>query len=164
MGNNEGMIRLIAAIDRKHGMGKNGGQPWYIPHDERWFTEQTKKHGGIVLVGSTTYQTFGKPLEGRKNYVLKRDPSPLEGSEIVTDLEKFLNDFADKDIWVIGGANVFAQTVERADELYLTHIEADFGCDVFFPEYDKTHKLVEQTEMHEENGFIFSYAIYEKLI
>lgn len=159
------MIRLIAAIDRKRGLAKQGFQPWYIPDDEAYFTEQTGAHGGIVLVGSTTYKTFKGPLAGRKNYVLTRDTKPIEGVTLVHDLAPFLRDFEDKDLWVIGGANVFAQVIEsgKASELYLTHIDADFGCIQFFPPYDKKFSLVEQSDLHEQNGFIFTFARYAVL-
>src|SRR5665213_2784251 len=100
------MIRLIVALDRKRGIGKNGGQPWSIPADEQFFTEQTKLYGGNVLVGSTTFQTFKGPLAERQNFVLTRQSEPIEGVELVHDLKKFLDGFRDKDLWVIGGANV----------------------------------------------------------
>src|ERR1700679_1620258 len=93
------MIRLIAAIDRKRGVAKGGLQPWYIPEDERYFGEQTKKNGGAVLVGSTTFKTFHEPLAGRQNYVLTSDRTPITGAELVNDLEKFLKDFQNKDLW-----------------------------------------------------------------
>ncbi len=159
------MIRVIAAIDRKKGLGKQDFQPWYIPDDEAYFTEQTEAHGGIVLVGSTTFKTFKGPLASRKNYVLTRDTEPVEGVTLVHDLDQFLRDFQDKDLWVIGGANVFAQVIEsgKADELYLTHINADFGCNQFFPPYDKEFNLVAQSDLHEQNGFIFTFARYTAL-
>jgi len=159
------MIRLIAAIDRKRGLGKNGGQPWHIPDDEKNFTAQTKLHGGHVLVGITTFQTFEKPLVERKNFVLTHDKEPIEGVELVHDLSKFLDSYRDKDLWVVGGANVFSQVIEqgKADELYLTHIEADFGCQQFFPDYESKYKLAEKSELHEQNGFIFTYARYVKI-
>jgi len=158
------MIRLIAAIDRKKGIAKGGLQPWHIPEDEQYFTEQTKQYGGTVLVGGTTFRTFREPLSGRRNYVLTRDKTPLAGAEIVDDLDKFLKDFQDKDLWVVGGANVYAQVLQagRADELYLTHIQADFGCNQFFPEYESAFQLAEQSDLHEQNGFIFSFARYTK--
>ena len=63
-----------------------------------------------------------------------------------------------------GGTGVFEQVVQagQADELYLTHIDADFRCDQFFPAYEKGFKLAEQTESHEQNGFRFTYARYTR--
>ena len=158
------MIRLIAAIDRKRGISKDGFQPWSIPDDEQFFTEQTQLHGGNILVGSTTFKMFHAPLSGRNNYVLTRDNTPVEGAELVHNLEKFLNDFQNRDLWIIGGANVYSQVMAlgKADELYLTKIEADFGCNQFFPAYDEGFVLKEQSELHEQNGFIFSYCVYSR--
>lgn len=156
------MIRLIAAIDRQRGLGKHGGQPWYIPEDEAYFTRLTQEYGGEVLVGGTTFRTFHGPLVGRQNHVLTRDKTPIDGVELVHDLEKFLAEFQDRDLWVIGGADVFTQVVQlrRADELYLTKIEADFGCQQFFPPYEDTFTVTEQSDLQEQNGFLFTYTKY----
>jgi len=156
------MIRLIAAIDQKRGIAKQGFQPWYIPDDEHYFSELTKQHGGKVLVGSITYRTFKGPLEGRTNYVLSRQQEKIAGAEVVKDIEKFFHDH--EDVWVIGGANVFAEAMELgyADELYLTKIEADFGCTQFFPEYEAKYQLVQQSDLHTQNGFIYTYCVYRR--
>jgi dihydrofolate reductase len=158
------MIRLIAAIDRQHGIGKNGGQPWFIPDDTAYFSEQTKSHGGVVLVGSTTFKTFKGPLAERHNYVLTRSETPIEDAEIVHDLAKFLSDFKSSDVWIIGGAQLYQQIMDQhqADELYLTVIDADFGCDVFFPNYKDSYKLVTQSEPREQNGFRYYFATYQR--
>jgi dihydrofolate reductase len=157
------MIRLIAAIDRQRGIAKKGYQPWLLPTDEAYFAEQTKSHGGEILVGRTTYETFGGPLPDRINHVLTHRDEPLAGAFQVHDLEEFLTRYADKDVWVIGGANVYKQVMDLdfADELYITAIDADFGCDQFFPLYDN-YRLVSQSKEFEENGFRLSYRIYVK--
>src|SRR5512146_2084016 len=161
------MIRLIAAIDRKRGIAKHGFLPWYIPEDEKFFTEQTKTHGGHVLTGGVTFRNTYKsrPLKDRYNYILTRDTKPIKGAEVVNDLAKFLKEFEGKDLWIAGGAEVFEEVMRagKADELYLTLIDADFGCDQFFPEYETAYKPVEQNEPREQNGFRFAYARYAKI-
>jgi dihydrofolate reductase len=158
------MIRLIAAIDRSRGIAKNGVMPWKIPEDEQYFTDQTKTFGGNVLSGGRTFREayHNKPLAGRNNYILTRRNDDLPGATVVHDLGQLLEDFEDKDLWVSGGAEVFAEVMAagRADELYLTHIDADFGCDRFFPEYEKAYDQVEKGEVREQNGFRFYYARY----
>lgn len=158
------MIRLIVVLDRQRGMAKNGGQPWKIPDDETYFASQTKKYGGNVIAGSTTFRTFKGPLVGRQNYVLTRHTEPIPGTTLVHDLDKFLTDFADRDLWVVGGAAVFDEVMKagQADELYITHIDADLGCDQFFPDYESQFKLIEQSEPRAQNGFHFRYAVYRK--
>jgi dihydrofolate reductase len=135
------MIRLIVAIDRKRGIAKHGYQPWYIPDDEAYFIRQSKSYGGNVLVGGTTFRDSfkSKPLSER------------------TSLK-------DQDIWVVGGASVYTQVIDAglADELYITHIDADFGCDQFFPEYESKFHLSSQNEPSEQNGFHFTYARYTR--
>lgn len=159
------MIRLIAAIDSKRGIAKDGGMPWKIPEDEAYFTEETKKYGGNVLSGSTTFREAykSKPLAGRQNYILTHDDSPIAGVTLIHDLDKFLEEFKDKDLWVAGGGKVFGQVIEagQADELYLTEIEGDFECDTFFPDYNG-FELVSKSELRQQNGYKFRYAIYKK--
>lgn len=160
------MIRLIVAIDRKNGLAKHGFMPWNIPEDEQYFTDQTKSRGGNVLTGATTFtNTYKKgPLAGRQNYILTHDPVPIKGVTLVHDLEGLLNDFRHEDLWVAGGAAVFDQVMRasKADELYVTRIDADFGCDQFFPDYKQGFELVEESKIREQNGFKFTYAVYRK--
>lgn len=160
------MIRLIAAIDQKRGIAKHGFQPWYIPDDEAYFARQTKTHGGNVLVGGTTYRDSfkSKPLTERTTYLLTRSHEAINGVQLVHDLEQWITSRSNQDIWVVGGASVYRQIIDnnQADELYLTFIEADFGCDQFFPEYQANFQLLSQSEPHDQNGFHFSYACYSR--
>jgi dihydrofolate reductase len=152
------VIRIIAAVDLNLGIAKHGIQPWYIPIDEAYFNEQTVLHGGTVLMGKTTFDVIGHPLADRKNIVLSRT-GQIEGIDTAKNLQ-ILNTLSD--VWVIGGASVFAQTIDLADELYLTQIEANFGCDQFFPNFNNKFKLLKQSEPMFENGFTFHYNIYQR--
>lgn len=167
------MIRLIAAIDRKRGLGKNGNMPWNIPEDAQYFSDQTKTHGGHVLTGGVTFRNNYKsrPLPGRHNYIMTRQAEDIPGATVIrsqAELRSLLKEFKGegKDMWVSGGAEVFQQIMDDglADELYLTHIDADFGCDRFFPEYEDKFKLVEESEEREQNGFRFTYARYVRYV
>jgi dihydrofolate reductase len=163
------MILFIAAIDDKRGLAKDGGMPWKIPEDEKYFTDQTKTRGGHVLTGATTFwNTYhGKPLAERQNYILTHKDEDIPGTVVVHDLAGLLDGFTGegKDLWVAGGAAVFQQIIDmgKADELYLTHIENDFKCDQFFPEYEHAFKLAEKSEPREQNGQRFTYARYVRL-
>lgn len=160
------MIRLIVALDRKRGIAKRGYMPWNIPDDEAYFTQNTKLFGGNVLTGGVTFRESyqGKPLAGRQNFILSHDRTPIEGVSLVHDLPVFLEEFKDKELWIAGGANVFQQAIDlgKADELYLTHIDADFGCDQFFPQYENDFELTDKQAEKEQNGFHFTYAIYRR--
>lgn len=155
------MIRLIAAIDSKRGIAKGGLQPWHIPNDEKYFLDQTSKWGGEILMGRKTYEVIGHPLADRKNYVVSQHAAAVNGAEVVTDLEAFLKTFG-RDLWIIGGASTFEQTLPFADELYLTEIQADFGCDQFFPEYADKFMPFGEDPLQEQNGFIYKFAVYTK--
>lgn len=158
------MIRLIAAVDRSLGIAKDGVMPWKLPEDEQFFTDQTKTHGGNVLSGGATFREayHEKPLPGRNNYILTRRYEKIPGAIVVHDLPELLAGFKDKDLWVAGGAEVFAQVMDLglADELYLTHIDAEFHCDRFFPKYEGRFKLAEKSPVREQNGLKFVYARY----
>jgi dihydrofolate reductase len=153
------MIRHIVALDEQYGMAKNGGQPWKIPDDERYFTDQTKLYGGNILVGRTTFETFHGPLRGRTNYVLTHQSTPIVGVTLVHDLDTFLQEWQG-DLWIVGGAAVFAETLERTDELYVTRIFANFGCDQFYPQFDDQFSLASQSEIKAQNGFRYQYEVY----
>src|SRR5580704_17376809 len=154
------MIRLIVAHDVKRGIGKHGFQPWYLPEDEQYFNQQTISHGAKVLVGRRTLlDVIGHPLKDRQNFVLTRDNhEPQAGITYINELPAFMDGLQD-DIWVIGGASIYEQTMDRSDELYVTKIEADFGCDQFFPAYENDFTLSEQSDLHTQNGFVFSYYV-----
>jgi dihydrofolate reductase len=154
------MIRFIAAIDRERGIAKCNCIPWKIPADERFFTRETKKYGGVCLIGHTTFQTFRRPLVDRQNFVLTHRETMPEGIEIVRDLDAFFA--VHKEVWVVGGQSVFEQTMKWAGELYLTPIDAAFGCDRFFPEYKDQFKLVSHSPSQEENGFRFRYEVWRR--
>lgn len=158
------MIRLIVAIDRRNGLAKHGIMPWYIPEDQQYFTDQTKTNGGNVLTGGVTFREAyqNKPLADRQNYIVTHDQTSIASVTLVHDLERFLKEF-NEDLWVAGGANVFEQVMAggKADELYVTHIDADFGCDQFFPALNGFTK-VNESERREQNGFYFTYARYAK--
>ena len=157
------MIRLIVALDRNQGIAKHGFMPWNIPEDEAYFTNMTKTFGGNVLTGGVTFREAysSKPLEGRRNFILTHETKPIDGAEVVNDLSGFINAFKE-DLWVAGGAKVFEEVMVCADELYLTHIDADFGCDQHFPSFEESFYLSEKTDYKEQNGFKYYYAVYKR--
>ena len=158
------MIRIMVAYDRLRGIAKQGFQPWNIPEDEAYFASYTKQFGATLLVGSTTLKVMGGPLPGRTNYVLTSQNTPIEGATIVNNLEEFLKQFHDTDLWVIGGTMVYDQCLELGviDEIYATAIDADFGCDQFFPQVGDQYELVNQSDAQQQNGFNFRYEIYSR--
>lgn len=160
------MIRHIVAFDQMRGMAKNGAMPpWKLPEDEAYFTEQTLKHGAIVLMGRKTFSEAlkNRPLKNRTNYVVTRDASPIPGATVVNDLKAFTQNWPhDKDLWIIGGAEIFAQTLDAADELYITKVEGEFDCDRFYPLYEDRFEVVNQSERKQQNGVGFTFCVYRR--
>lgn len=113
------MIRLIAAIDSRSGIGTDSGIPWKLPGDTAYFHDKTAT--GVILMGWATYNEFATPLHGRENFVLTPDSGPLRpGFGAIGGLDQLVADHPDEDIWIIGGATVYAETIGEAEELLLT--------------------------------------------
>lgn len=127
------MIVLIWAQAHGRVIAAGGVMPWYVPEDLAWFRERT--HGRTVLMGRTTWDALQpefQPLPGRRNVVLSRDPAfRPEAAEVVRSLEEGLR--ADRDVWVIGGGDVYRQALPYADEVLVTEIDLDVPGDVLAP-------------------------------
>ena len=158
------MIRHIVALDSERGMAKGGAMPpWKLSKDEQYFTDETLKYGGNVLMGRKTFVEAlqNKPLAGRSNYVVTRDPSAIPGVTVVNDLASFMADWPlEKDLWVIGGSEVFVETMHDAHELYITEIDGMYGCDKFYPAYKSSSELLHVSPPQLENGISYQFCVY----
>jgi dihydrofolate reductase len=164
------MISIIAAVAENGIIGKNNDLPWKIPADLSYFAKTTKSRP--VVMGLTTFKSIlsrlGRPLSGRKNVVLvfEKDPT-LTGCEQVTSLpEAFeLADTKNQEVFVIGGASVYRQSIDFADRLYITRIHASPDGDTSFPEIEKNLWNVISLEDHTKDGknqYDYSFVIYER--
>jgi dihydrofolate reductase len=133
------LISLIAAMDRRGLIGDETGMPWHLPADLRRFREYT--WGKPIIMGRRTFELIGKPLPGRFSIVLSHDPeySP-SGCRVARTLvdalgvaEDYLATTGGDESMVIGGAQVYAQAIERWDRFYLTLVEGQFTGDTYFP-------------------------------
>lgn len=155
-----GMISIIACVGKNGELGKNNGLCFHLKEDMAFFRSKTIDHA--VVMGSNTYRSIGGPLKGRVNYVLTRDPNILTAGAIqCTDLVKFLTNMRE-DIFVIGGASVYAQALPYADRLLLTEVDASADADVFFPEFNKDEYTREVLKEGEENGLHYRMVEYTK--
>ncbi len=126
-------LAIIAAIGHRRAIGSEGKLPWRIPEDLKRFKRLTTGHA--VLMGRGTWESLGRPLPGRRNVVLSS--TPVEGIESYCSVEESLRALASLDrVFVIGGGKLYAQLLERADELYLTLVDRDVEADTFFPPYE----------------------------
>ena len=129
------MITLIVAMDLEGGIGKNGGLPWHLSTDLRRFKQITM--GSAIVMGRKTYQSIGKPLPGRKNIVITGnpdfdEPGVMLARNLVEGLKSAQMD-GGQQIFVIGGAQIFEQTLPLAQKIHLTVVHTRAGCQVFFP-------------------------------
>jgi dihydrofolate reductase len=148
-------LRAIAAISLNRAIGKDGKIPWHIPDDFKWFKEKTS--GQAILMGRKTYESLGRPLPNRRNLVVTRG-SDLPGVEIVRDLEAFRAEDYPCDVWVIGGAEIYEQMLDRCEELYLSIIPIVVEGDVFFPEFEDQFELVDTMLEHPD----FEVRLYKR--
>lgn len=158
-------MKVIAAVDENWGIGRNGDQLIYISEDLKHFKALTTGHP--VILGRKTLATFpgGRPLKGRRNLVLSRNPgfAPPE-AEVFSSLEELLA-AAPQDAFVIGGASVYQALLDRCDTACITRIEAAFpGADCWFPNLDERPewKIAEEGPVLEEKGVRFRYVTYER--
>lgn len=129
-------ICLIAAMDEGGLIGADGGLPWRLPEDLKHFKRTTLGH--MLLMGRKTFESIGRPLPGRANVVLSRDPaySPPEGVTVVRTPEQALSRASGREaLMVMGGAQIYALFLPRAHRIHLTRVHARFEGDTFFPEW-----------------------------
>lgn len=159
------MISLIAAIDENYGLGKNNQLLCHLPADLIRFKQLTM--GKPIIMGRNTFTSIGKVLPGRKNIVLSQYKLNITGVEVVNDLAAAVNLAAGyaQEIMIIGGANVFSQTMPFAHKLFITQIHNSFAADVFFPRFDLNswHCKERITWLHDKkNQYDMTFYIYEK--
>lgn len=157
-------ISLIAACSENRIIGKSGKIPWHLPDDFRRFKERTLGH--VIIMGRKTHESIGRPLPGRTNIVITRDATKeIPGCLLAASLEEALakaQSIESEEIFVIGGGQIYAEALPKAERLYLTVIHAIMDGDAFFPEYSHIFgKVVEQEEC-EEGGFKLSYLTLER--
>ena len=158
-------ITLILARARNGVIGAKGGLPWRLPEDLAFFKRTTMGHP--IVMGRKTWESIGRPLPGRRSIVVTRDRSfAAAGAEVVHSFEDAVALCSDTDeIFVIGGAHLYADALPRADRLLLTEIDADFDGDTFLPAPAATQWLEASRERHPpvpERPFAFDFVDYRR--
>lgn len=153
------MISIIAAIDKKRGLGKDNKLLWHLPSDLKRFKALTTGHS--VIMGRKTFESIGKALPNRTNIVItsQKDFKPQD-TIITSSFEDALGKAGEGEIFVIGGGQVYRQAIEKADKLYLTLVDGEFGADTFFPDYSGF--TIVNSEEGEENGIKYKYMELER--
>lgn len=164
---------LIVAMADNRAIGLEGAMPWHISADLRYFKRVTM--GAPVIMGRKTYQSIGAALPGRANIVVTRDQAfTAPDADVVHDVERALRkahaiaEIEGRDeVFVIGGAEIYAQAMHLADRIYLTRIHAEFPGDAFFPELDEGGWQEVGREIHppeSDTGPSFSFTILDRIV
>lgn len=158
------MLATVAALGRNRVIGSEGGLPWHLPGDMRHFRETTR--GGTVLMGRATYESIGRPLPQRENWVLTRQPDwRAEGVRVFRDAKEMVE--AAKRLqtgWVIGGEQIYRLFLPHCQRQILTLVEAELPGDAFYPEW----KASEWRQIADEPGptgeaYAYHFVTYERL-
>ncbi|MFC2994107.1 dihydrofolate reductase [Acinetobacter sichuanensis] len=160
----------VVAMDQQRCIGKGNDLPWHISADLKHFKEITQ--GGVVVMGRKTLESMGRALPKRVNWVITRDPNwSFEGVKTATSIEQALTlAIADvqasekpETLFIIGGGEIFTQTIAIADRLELTHIELNVQGDAHYPEIpNEFKKIASEQHIDDKTGIAFEFATYQK--
>jgi dihydrofolate reductase len=133
------IVSIIAAMDRKRGIGVDNKLPWRLSADLKRFRELTMGHH--IIVGRKTFESIGRQLPGRRMIVVTRDRNyKAEGCDLAHSLEDAIDlarERGESEAFICGGAEIYAQSIEIADRMYLTFVDVEVAADTFFPEFDE---------------------------
>ncbi len=162
------MTNIIVAISNNRVIGKDNQLLWRMPADLKYFKSLTL--GYPIIMGRKTFESIGKPLPGRLNIVVTRNPSALrfQPSEILIfdSLEEAIASAKkhDNEIFIIGGGEIYKQALPFTNRIYLTKVDTEVEGDTFFPELTDEWQI--ESEQHfkadEKNPFNYSFLIYHK--
>ena len=157
------MITLIVALDARRGIGVNNTLPWRLPEDLAHFKRITSGHP--IIMGRKTFDSIGRPLPNRRNIVVTRNAAwRHDGVDAVASLADAVALAGAGDAFIIGGSQVYAESMDIADRVIVTEIDHTFDCDTFFPPLAPGAWRETAREPHHSaaNGFDFSFVTYTK--
>ena len=155
------MISIIAAIGKNNELGLNNDLIWHLPNDLKFFKEKTLNQN--IVMGYNTFVSLGRVLPSRKHIVLSFEKVrlPLEVIQF-NNLEDLNNYIKDKDVFIIGGASMYKQFIDKADRLYLTEIDDTHKADVYFPNFNKSLFDKKILGTNSDNGINYTFTLYER--
>ena len=158
-------VSVIAALARNRVIGIENRLPWRLPEDLAHFKALTLGHP--ILMGRKTFESLGRPLSGRTNIVITRNPDYCkDGCRVAASIPGAIALCADADeVFFIGGAELYAQAIPLADRLYLTEVDIEAEGDAWFPDFDRSAFREISRESHTgEKGdpLGFDFVVYER--
>ncbi len=159
------MITIIAAVAQNNALGKNNDLLWHLPNDFKRFKELTSGH--YIIMGRKTFESFPKPLPNRTHIVISRQKNYApEGCIVVDSLENAIKTCPkNEDLFIIGGGEIYKQSINIVDKLDITLVHEKFEAEVFFPEIDMNIWKLESEDFHkkdEKHKYDFSFLNYIK--
>ncbi|MRX09904.1 dihydrofolate reductase [Pseudoduganella sp. FT25W] len=151
------LLTIIVATDAQRGIGINNTLPWKLPEDLAHFKRLTTGHP--IIMGRKTFDSIGRPLPSRRNIVITRNADwRHDGVEVVGSIEAAIALLNGAEGFVIGGAEIYKQSLQLADQLIITQIAHTFDCDAFFPEIDANAWQETAREEHASEASGLRYA------
>lgn len=157
------IISLIAALDEAGGIGYNNKLLTHLPADLKYFKTVTMSKP--IVMGRHTYESIGKPLAGRMNIIISKQLKTEAGIAVVPNLAEALKLIDSPEVMIIGGGQLYAETIDIADRLYLTTIHHQFPADIFFPNVDLSRWRLKESHFQKQddaNPYDLTFSIYEK--
>jgi dihydrofolate reductase len=159
------IISIVVAISENHVIGKDNKLLWHLPNDLKHFKEITTGH--TIIMGRKTYDSVGKPLPNRRNIIITRQNITIPGCEVVNSIEAALALCADEnEVFIVGGAEIYRQSIKLTNRIYLTVVHKDFEGDSFFPEINKDEwkeVLHEDHEPDHKNPLPYSFITLKRV-
>lgn len=159
-------ITLIVAAAENNAIGKNNQMPWHLPNDFKYFKGTTRGHS--IIMGRKTFESIGRPLPERRNIVLTRDQNyinpDIDVANSVGEVLTYCRD--EREIFIIGGANVYSQFLPLAQKVHLTRVHTNIDGDAFFPELPPHDWQLVSQDKHgedEKHPFDYTFEIWEKI-
>lgn len=134
-------FKAIAAMSDNRVIGMENSIPWRIPEDLAWFQRMTT--GQIIVVGRKTYESIGKALPRRATFVLSRSGGQIPGARVISSLQEIDLAHEARQVFICGGAQVYAQALPFCSDLYLTLVKRRVDGDAYFPPFEEMFDLVE---------------------
>jgi dihydrofolate reductase len=155
-------ITLVVAIDAQRGIGVDNKLPWHLPEDLAHFKRVTLDRP--IIMGRKTFDSIGRPLPKRRNIVVTRNRDwRHEGVHPAASLADAIALAGEEPASIIGGAQIFKEALPLADRMIVTHIDAVYRCDTFFPEIDPAVWTVTAREEHRSgDGVAYAFVTYER--
>ena len=143
------ICKAIVAVSQNGVIGKNGDLPWRLSGDLKWFRKITMGH--TLIMGRKTWDSLPGALPGRENWVLSHSMKPKEGIRVFNNFDRVLENASDKTLFVIGGGELYRQTLSYCKEIFVTEVLRTIeGGDAFFPPFEHQYDAVEVLDENDE--------------